>query len=97
MGIRRSTVKAITGPDQWTDAFLLAPGEVGSISVAFDVGAAAVVTLQRRLDGMNWRDVDAWTDTSTEKSFVTDEGCEIRLGCKTADYTMGDVYVRLGV
>lgn len=97
MGLRRYVAVAVNGPNQWTESLHLMPGDVGSISVAFDAGAAAVVTLQRRLNGVDWRDVDAWTDTSAEKSFVTDGGCEIRIGCKTADYTMGTIYLRLGV
>jgi len=97
MGIRRSVTATITGPNEWTEALHVSPGDVGSLSVTFASGAAGTVTLQRRLDGVNWRDVDAWTDANAEKSYVTDEGCEIRMGCKTADYTMGAIYLRLGV
>lgn len=97
MSIRRSVTAVVTGPDEWTEPLHVTPGDVGSISVSLAGGSAATVTLQRRLDGVNWRDVDAWTDENVEKSYVTDEGSEIRVGCKAAEFTMGTVYLRMGI
>jgi hypothetical protein len=46
-----------------------------SISGTFD----GTVTLQRRLDGTNWRDHTSWTD-EVETTYQSDETQDVRLG-----------------
>lgn len=67
----------------------------GRISVSAQPGASTTVTLQRRFDGTNWRDVDAWS-VDVETSYVADESCDIRIGVKTGDYGASTT-VRLGI
>ncbi|KKN52666.1 hypothetical protein LCGC14_0610600 [marine sediment metagenome] len=64
-----------------------------SISVSGTFGAT--VTLQRRLDGTNWRDVSNWT-TTTEESYIVDQRVDLRIGVKTGNFTSGTAVVRLG-
>ena len=52
------------------------------------------VTLQRRLDNTNWRDVKTYTD-SAEETYEVDTRCDLRLGVKTGDYTSGSVELLL--
>ena len=65
-------------------------------SVSVSGTFVATVTLQRRLDGANWRDVQTWTG-EMEVTYVADESQDLRLGVKTGDYTSGTVTARLGV
>ena len=55
----------------------------------------ATVTLQRRLDGVTWRDVESYTE-KTEKDGLAAEGQLIRLGINSGDYTSGDAVCRIG-
>lgn len=90
---RRSVSATITAQNTFTDPLRIYKGERGSISVAGNF--SGTVTLERRLDGQNWRRVDSWT-APTEKSYYADESVEIRIGVRTGDFTSGSVEVRLG-
>ncbi|KKL88868.1 hypothetical protein LCGC14_1920400 [marine sediment metagenome] len=92
--IRKSVTKSITAENVFTDLIQVDKGDTGSISVSGTF--VATVTLQRRLDGANWRDIESYT-AQTEKDFEVGEGSEIRLGVKTGDYTSGTVEARLGI
>lgn len=86
------TVNADT--NQATDPLFLEKGEAASISI---IGASFVgtITAQSKVDGVNWEDVDSWT-TDTRKSFYADEAGELRLICKTGDWTSGSAVCRVG-
>ncbi len=64
------------------------------VSVSVQPGASTTVTLQRKLDGTNWRDVESWT-VDAEATYVADESCVLRVGVKTGDYGASTT-VRLG-
>lgn len=93
--VRKHVSVTANAENMFTDWLQLDHGNVASISIA---GAAFVgtVTLERRLDGVNARSVQTWT-ADAEKSYVADEGCEIRLGVRTGAYTSGSVDLRLGI
>ncbi len=55
----------------------------------------ASVTIQRRFDNQNWRDIEAYT-VETEKDGIAATGQMIRLGIKTGDYTSGTAVCRIG-
>lgn len=103
MSLQRPTRESVTASVDEADAFtaplLVEPG--ARVSVSISGTFTATVTLQRRFDGENWRDVpDAegnagWSE-ATEQSYVADEGCELRLGVKTGDYSDGTAVCRLG-
>ena len=88
----RSVSATITAQNTFSDTLSLGPNERASISA--QPGAATTVTLQRMMDGVNWRDVDAWS-TGVESSYVVDESCELRIGVKTGDFGASTT-VRLG-
>lgn len=98
-GNRHSAEKSIEAQNVFTDELFLYPGERLSISIAGTF--TATVTLQRQLDGANWRDVPdsdgnfGWT-APTEQSYVADESQIVRLGVKTGDYTSGTINARIG-
>ncbi len=54
----------------------------------------ATVTIQRRFDGANFHDIEAYT-VETEKDGIAASGQMIRLGIKTGDYTSGDAVCRI--
>jgi hypothetical protein len=56
----------------------------------------ATVTIQRRFDNQNWRDIESYT-VETEKDGIAANGQMIRLGIKTGDYTSGTVVCRIGM
>lgn len=89
----RDSVSASVQENEFTAPFLLAKDQKGSISLSGTF--SATVTIQRRVDGAAWRDVDSWT-AATEKDFYASEAQEIRIGIKTGDYTSGAADVRLG-
>ena len=68
-------------------------GERFTISVSNTF--VATVTLQRRLDGVAWRDVESYT-VPTEKDGLAAEGQEIRLGIKSGNFTSGTATCRIG-
>ena len=82
----------IAAQNTFTGSLHLALGE--RVSVSVQPGAATTVTLQRRMDGTNWRDVFSWT-ADAEKTYVADESCGVRIGVKTGDYGASTT-VRLG-
>jgi len=95
MGVpRKSVSKSITAQNVFTDSIQVDKGDAGSISVSGTF--VGTVTFQRRLDGVNWRDIETYI-AETEKDFEAGEGSEIRLGVKTGDYTSGTIEARLGV
>lgn len=94
--VRRSVSAAVTAQNSFTDPL---PVEAGArVSVSVSGTFTATVSLQRLLDGANWRTV-AFEDAITapiELTYVADEGCHLRLGVATGDFSDGSVTCRLG-
>ena len=65
------------------------------LSVSVSGTFSATVTVQRKLDGENWRDYTTYTSAS-EATYHADEDCQLRIGIKTGDYTSGSAVCRLG-
>ena len=82
----------IAAQNIFTDSLQVDKGEVVSISA--QPGAASTVTLQRKIDGVNWRDVEQWA-VDIELSYHTDEACLLQIGVKTGDYGASTT-VRIG-
>ncbi len=91
---RGAVAATINAEDTWTDPLVVQQLERASVSVA---GTAfnGTVTLQRMLDGTNWRDVESHT-SDAETSYDGDETGFLRIGIKAGGYTSGSVAVRLG-
>lgn len=85
---------SITAQNTFTDAVAVTPGARVAISISgtFD----ATVTLQRRLDGTNWRDVEGWSG-EIETSYIADKAGDVRTGVKTGDFTSGTAELLIGV
>ena len=64
-----------------------------SVSISGDFNAK--VTLQRKLDGVHWRDWESWSG-ATEATYVVDELSDLRLIIKAGDFVDGEVLARLG-
>ncbi len=92
MAKKDSVTKTIGAQNIFTDELLVDEGD--RVSVSGQPGAASTVTLQRRMDGTNWRDVNAWS-ADVETTYVVDEACILRFGIKTGDYGASTT-VRLG-
>ena len=84
---------AITAQDTFTEPLDVGPGE--RVSISIDIGTSTTATLQRKLDGENWRDVQSWS-ANAEETYEGDEQCPIRLGVKSGNYGSGATTVRLG-
>ena len=90
---RKNSVSAtITAQNVFSEYIHVTVGD--RVSISAQPGAGTTVTLQRMLDGINWRDVESWT-VDVESTYVADESCDIRLGVKTGDYGASTT-VRLG-
>lgn len=85
---------SITAENTFTNALNLYPGARVSISISDTF--VATVTLQRRLDETNWRDVESWSG-GIETSYIGDQDQDVRLGVKTGDFTSGTAELLIGV
>lgn len=85
--------KSVTAENVFTD--ILPVRTKLRVSVSVSGTFVATVTLQRRLDGANWRDVESWS-SEIETTYVVDEPSELRLGVKTGDFTSGTAVCRIG-
>lgn len=85
--------ESITAQNTFTNVMPVRVGLRASVSVSGTF--VATVTLQRKLDGTNWRDVESWSG-EIETTYVVDEPCDLRLGVKTGDFTSGTAVCRLG-
>ena len=83
----------LTAENTFNTAVQIDVGERFTVSLSGTF--VATITLQRRLDGTNWRDVESYT-VPTEKDGLAAEGQEVRLGIKTGDFTSGTAKVRIG-
>lgn len=94
MSTRKSVAASITAQNTFTKLLSINANERASVSISGTF--VGTVTLQRRLDGANWRDVNPWTSPD-DPTYVADESGDIRLGIKTGDYTSGTAVCRLGI
>ena len=91
---RGAVAATINAADTWTDPLVVQQLERVSVSVA-GTAFTGTVTLQRMLDGTNWRDVETHTGDA-ETSYEGDETGFLRIGIKAGDHGSGSVAVRLG-
>ncbi len=84
----KNVTKDITAQNTFTDAVVLNAGQKAAISISGTF--SATVTVQRRLDGSNWRDVQSFA-APTEQTYTAESGQEIRVGVKTSGFTSGTV------
>lgn len=80
--VTESTV-TVDAENEWTDWVQLVPGEKRALSISGVTDSK--VTLQRRLDGTNARDVGYWY-ADDEPDYEANARQEIRLGVATGDY-----------
>lgn len=84
---------SLTAQNTFTEVLPLRRGERATISIS---GLSdSTVTLQRRLDGANWRDVENWV-APIETDYLAGESHDVRLGIKTGNYGSDTVVCRLG-
>ena len=88
-----SVSSSVTAENTFTSSLELDYNDRSSISVSGTW--SGTVTLQRKIDGTNWRDVASWT-SNIEASYCADEFGDIRIGIKTGDFSSGTAVVRLG-
>lgn len=85
----------VDAENTFTSALTVAAGQ--RVAISSSGGATSTtVTLQRRLDGANWRDVQSWV-ADVEASYQADAACELRLGVKSGAYGSGTQVCRLQV
>lgn len=84
----------ITAQDTFTAAVPIHPRQ--RVSVSLSGISDSTVTLQRKVDGTNWRDVKNYT-ANAEETYVADEAGDVRVGVKTGGYGTDTVVARLGV
>lgn len=84
----------INGPNQWTQPLALEKGDIVAVS-AVPIGFAGTVFLQRSVDGVNFWDVQTWTDEGIQGSYDVEVPQLLRFGIPTGSYSLGTIYVRL--
>ena len=82
----------LTAQNTFSDVLAVQAGDTVAVS-ASGVGSNTV-TLQRKIDGSNWRDVGSFTE-DTETGYECDCSQELQIGIKTGDYSSGTVAVAL--
>lgn len=93
--MRANVSKAVTAENQFTDALEVNKNERVSVSIS-STAVSATISLQRRLDGTNWRTIKTYT-ANVEETYEADEGCDIRIGVATGSFTSATgLTVRLG-
>jgi hypothetical protein len=80
--------KSITAENTYSDAIDVR----GAFQVSISGTWAATVTLQRQIDGSNWRDVDNYS-ANAEVNGEDKAGANYRIGVKTGGFTSGTVVV----
>jgi hypothetical protein len=86
---------SVVAENSFTAALTINAGE--RVAISSSGGATSTtVTLQRRFDGSNWRDVQSWV-ADVEASYQADAAAELRLGVKTGGYGSGTQVCRLQV
>ena len=89
-----SQSETITAENTFTPALPVTPGQ--RVSVSLSGVTDSTVTLQRRLDGANWRDVKNYT-ADAEETYLSDESGDVRFGVKTGNYGTDTITARVGV
>ncbi len=93
MTTREHKVVSLTAQNTFTD--VLTCDLEDEVSVSVSGVSDSTVTLQRRFNGADWRDVIDFS-ANEEGSYTADEACELRLGIKTGDYGSDTVICRIG-
>jgi hypothetical protein len=84
--------RSITGENQFTDSVEL----VGYFNVSISGEWAGTVTCQRSFDlGSTWFDVRQWTENSQEYGFEPERVVYYRIGCKSGDFSEGEIVLRI--
>lgn len=92
---RQVVERSIAAQGLWSDELVMQQLERCSISV-FGTAFTGTVTVQRKIDGVNWRDVKQYPGVDAEESYDADERCSLRIGVKSGDFAGTSVAVRLG-
>ena len=86
----------VTGTE-WSNPLAPMYKNEGEVNISVE-GSTMVgtVTLQRKFgNDATWYDVDTWTASSQQKFKDTEHGVRYRIGVKQADYTSGNIKLRL--
>lgn len=93
---------AIGAENTFTDELDVSVGDKVSITFRNTSSFIGTISLLRRLPNeTEWDEVQnpdgsfGWT-TEVGASYTADERCDLKLGCKTGDYTSGSGFARLG-
>ncbi len=93
MGAIAIASASLTAQNTFTDPL------VNVVAPAFNISISGTwvgtLTLQRRLDGTNWRDVDTFTANIETEWPTKGDHVEWRIGFKTSNYTSGTAVVRI--
>lgn len=81
---------SVTAQNSFTDLVQMDAKQKAAISISGTF--SATVTVQRRLDGTNWRDVQNFS-SPTEQTYEAECGQELRVGVKTGNFTSGTVTI----
>ncbi|KKK79611.1 hypothetical protein LCGC14_2831750 [marine sediment metagenome] len=90
----KKVTTSITAQNTFTDSLFLLPNVRVSVSISGTFNAT--VTIQRRLDGTNWRDVESWTG-EIETDYISGYQQDVRIGVKTGDFTSGTAVLYIGI
>lgn len=87
---REIVSRSVGAADQWTEPLRLFQRELADVSVSGTF--VATVSLQRRVDGSNWRTVKDYTEPAED---VMEAGGlqDVRVGVATGDFTSGTAVV----
>lgn len=92
---KAAVTASVTAENTFTSTLAVASGQ--RVAISSSGGATSTtVTLQRRLDGSNWRDVQSWV-ADVEATYQADAAAELRLGVKTGGFGSGTQVCRLQV
>jgi len=101
--LRDNKPAVITAENTFTPWLQVAAGDLVSLS-AFRTAFTGTYTLQRRIDGVNARDVtkedgtpEQWTGVDLETSYQVDVSGDVRIGVKTGDFAGTSLALELRV
>jgi hypothetical protein len=95
--------KVIDAQNLWTDAIPISIGCSANIRIHPDTSPIMTIHAQCRYKGeTTWYDMDHWDLTAASVDIICTtaqpepEPAQMRLGCKTGEYTSGNCTVRVG-
>jgi len=96
----QQVTRTVDAANEFTDAIRIKgskdqPAYILAISDNNSSFTGTITVQARVLDGTDWNDLTTYTTFGFVQNITMNSDCELRIGCKTAEYTSGNIDVFL--